>query len=122
MPDAEFEVMRVLWDAGPSSVRQVLTHLEECGRRLASTTVQTFLARLARKGFVRADRSGTAFRFRALVSRERVSRSRLKSLLEQLYDGAAGPLVLQLVKDERLKTLRLSALVWLMVGGRSTAV
>ncbi|TWT40003.1 Methicillin resistance regulatory protein MecI [Phycisphaerae bacterium RAS1] len=102
LPDAEFEVMKVLWDAGPASVRQVLSHLEERGRRLAYTTVQTFLTRLEQKGFVRSDRSGTAFRFRALVSRERVSRSRLRSLLEQLYDGAAGPLVLQLVKSERL--------------------
>jgi BlaI family penicillinase repressor len=36
------------------------------------------------------------------VTREKVSRSRLKALLEELYDGAAAPLVLQLVRERRL--------------------
>ncbi|MBI5865766.1 MAG: BlaI/MecI/CopY family transcriptional regulator, partial [Planctomycetes bacterium] len=51
---------------------------------------------------VRADKSGLAFRYSPRVTRARVTRSRLRTLLEQLYDGAAGPLVLQLVKTERL--------------------
>ena len=49
-----------------------------------------------------SDKSDLAHVFRARVSRERVTRSRLKTLLTQLYDGAAGPLVLQLLRTERL--------------------
>lgn len=99
---AELEVLKVLWDTGPSTVRDVLNRLLDCGRRLAYTTVQTSLTRLEQKGFVRSDKSDLAHVFRARVTRDRVTRSRLKALLTQLYDGAAGPLVLQLVQSERL--------------------
>lgn len=99
---AELEVLRALWDRGPSTVRDVLNHLAERGRQLAYTTVQTFLTRLEQKGFVESDKSDLAFVYRASLSRENVTRSRLKTLLAELYDGAAGPLILQLVKTERL--------------------
>jgi len=99
---AELEVLRALWDLGPATVRQVMHHLHERGRRVAYTTVLTFLTRLEQKGYVRSDKSEVAYVYRAKLSRERVSRSRLRSLIEQLYDGAAGPLVLQLVENERL--------------------
>lgn len=100
---AELEVLRALWDHGPGTVREVLNHLTDAGRDLAYTTVQTMLTRLEQKEFVQSDKSGAAFVYRASVSRKRVSKSRLRELLDQLYDGAAGPLVLQLVKSQRLK-------------------
>lgn len=99
---AELEVLKSLWDIGPATVRQVLNHLHERGRKVAYTTVLTFLTRLEQKGFAASNKSGLAYVYRARVSKERVSRSRLRSLVEQLYDGAAGPLVLQLMKSERL--------------------
>jgi BlaI family penicillinase repressor len=100
--DAELEVLKALWEDGPGTVREVLNRLTRRGRNLAYTTVQTFLTRLEQKGFVRADKSDLAFRYAARVTRERISKSRLRELLDQLYDGAAGPLVLQLVQNERL--------------------
>ena len=100
---AELEVLKVLWDEGPASVRSVLETLHARSRMVAYTTVQTMLTRLAQKGFVRADKSGTAFVYRATISRAEISRSRLRKLVDQLYDGAAGQLVLQLLKTERLK-------------------
>lgn len=101
---AELDVLKALWDLGPAPVRTVMNHLHEAGRNSAYTTVQTLLTRLEQKGFVTSDKSGLAYVYRARLSRERLSRSRLKTLLEQLYDGAAGPLVLQLVKNEQLTT------------------
>lgn len=100
--DAELEVLKSLWEDGPGTVREVLNRLTRRGRNLAYTTVQTFLTRLEQKGFVRADKSDLAYRYAARVTRERISKSRLRELLDQLYDGAAGPLVLQLVQNERL--------------------
>lgn len=98
---AEFEVLKVLWAEGPSPVRDVLNLLHERGRRVAYTTVQTLLTRLEQKGFVSSDKSGLAYVFRATLSRDRVRKSRIKSLVSQLYDGAAAPLVLQLIRNER---------------------
>ncbi len=107
---AELEVLRTLWAEGPATVRQVLNHLHGRGRKPAYTTVMTFLSRLEQKGYVTSDRSGIAYVYRPTVTRETVSSSRLRSLLEELYDGAAGPLVLQLVRETRLTPQEISAL------------
>lgn len=98
---AELEVLKALWDHGRCTVRQVMTHLHAGGRRVAYTTVLTFLTRLEQKGFVTSDKSGLAYVYRSTLSRERVTRSRLKNLVQQLYDGAAAPLVLQLMRTQR---------------------
>jgi predicted transcriptional regulator len=100
---AELEVLKLLWDEGPASVRAVLNRLHEMDRKVAYTTVQTMLTRLEQKGFVRADKSDLAFVYTPLISREQISRSRLRKLLEQCYDGAAGPLILHLVRSEALQ-------------------
>jgi BlaI family transcriptional regulator, penicillinase repressor len=101
---AELEVLKVLWDEGPTNVRKVLDTLHARSRNVAYTTVQTMLTRLEQKGFVRADKSGTAFVYKATISREKITRSRLRKLLDQLYDGAAGQLVLQLLQTEQLNS------------------
>ncbi|MDZ4828950.1 MAG: BlaI/MecI/CopY family transcriptional regulator [Phycisphaerae bacterium] len=100
--DAELAVLRVLWDFGPQTVREVMEHLHERGRRVAYTTVLTFLTRLEQKGVARSDRNDQAYVYRAKVSRASVTKSRVKALLEELYDGAAGPVVMHLVENERL--------------------
>ncbi len=100
---AELEVLKTLWDHGPATVRQVLNHVHAQGRNLAYTTVLTYLTRLEQKGYVRSDKSGLAYVYRPKVSRAKVTKSRLRSLIEELYDGAAGPLVLQLMREHEQK-------------------
>jgi BlaI family transcriptional regulator, penicillinase repressor len=99
--EAELQVLRALWDGGPATVREVLNHLHAHGRLVAYTTVLTFLSRLEQKGFVKSDKSGLAYVYRATVTRHQVTRSRLKTVLDQLFDGEAAPLVLQLMKTEK---------------------
>jgi BlaI family penicillinase repressor len=108
--DAELDVMRALWDLGPSPVRDVMRHLHARGRRVAYTTVLTFLTRLEHKGLVASDRSERAYVYRARVSRRRVQTSRLRALVSQLYDGAAGELVLHLVQSGRVSPGELAEL------------
>lgn len=98
---AELDVLKALWDRGPSTVRDVLDHLHSRGKKVAYTTVLTMLTRLEQKGAVGSDKSEQAYVYRARLSRERVSASRLKALVQQLYDGAATPLVLQLMQSEK---------------------
>ena len=99
---AELEVLSVLWEQGPLPVRQVMNHLHDQGRRVAYTTVQTLLTRLEQKGFVASDKSDLAYVFKARLSREKVRRSRLKTLVRELYDGAPAALALHLIQSERL--------------------
>lgn len=108
--DAEFDVLRALWDGGPGTVREVMQHLPERRRGVAYTTVQTLLNRLEQKDFVTSDKSDLAHVFRAKLTRERVRRARLKSLVGQLYDGAAGALALHLVKTQKLSRAEIAEL------------
>ncbi|MFO0826796.1 MAG: BlaI/MecI/CopY family transcriptional regulator [Phycisphaerales bacterium] len=108
--DAELAVLRILWDFGPQTVRGVMERLHERGRRVAYTTVLTFLTRLEQKGVVRSDRNDQAYVYKAKVSRESVTKTRVRALLDQLYDGAAGPVLVHLVENERLTAKEVSQL------------
>ena len=107
---AELEVLKVLWDRGPSTVRDVLNQLHDRGRKLAYTTVLTFLVRLDQKGLVACDKSGHAHVYRAKVSRERITSDRLKAMVRDLYDGAAASMVLQLMSSEKFTPEELAKL------------
>lgn len=108
--EAELAVLRVLWDHGPQTVREVMERLHERGRKVAYTTVLTFLARLEQKGSVTSDKTDVAYIYRAKASRSSVTRIRVRALLDELYDGAAGPVVMHLVENERLTPEELSRL------------
>jgi len=99
--EAELEVMRALWEGGPQTVRDVMNHLHGRGRHVAYTTVLTFLTRLEQKGVVASDKRDTAYIYRAKISRQSVSVSRIRALVDQLYDGAAAPMLAHLIEHER---------------------
>lgn len=106
--EAELETLKVLWDFGPATVREVLARLHEQGRRVAYTTVLTFLTRLEQKGYVSSNKSGLAYVYKPRVSRERVTKARLSSVVDQLFDGAASSMVLQLMQSERFSPQELA--------------
>lgn len=95
--ETEFQVLEVLWEHGPATVRQINEKLPQW----AYTTVQTLLARLEKKGYVACDRSDFAHVFRHEVSRDGLLRRRLSELVQKLAGGAATPLVLALVEDHK---------------------
>lgn len=97
----ELDVLKVLWDLGAAPVREVMTEMHKRGRRVAYTTVLTVLTRLEQKGFVASDKSEQAYVYKAKISRDRVTGSWLKSMVRQLFDGAAAPMVLQLMQSEK---------------------
>jgi predicted transcriptional regulator len=102
--EAELEVLKVLWEHGPGTVREINARLQPRGRQWAYTTVQTMLHRLQGKGCVysaRTDRNGAAHVFEAAVSRERLLSQRLRDLADQLCDGTASPLLLALVEGQQ---------------------
>ena len=99
--DAELEVLKVLWAAGPATVRDVAAALRRQRRRLAYNTVLTLLSRLRDKGYVAADRRDTAHLFRALVTRDELLGSSLTALADRICDGTASPLVHALVRGQR---------------------
>ena len=101
--ETELDILKVLWEWGPGTVREVNALLRKQGRRWAYTTVLTLLQRLEAKGYVASDKTGLAHVFRPAVSRDRLLRQRLKDLANQLCEGTATPLVLALVEGQRFR-------------------
>ena len=99
--DAELEVLKVLWAAGPATVRDVAAALERKRRHLAYNTVLTLLSRLREKRYVAADRRDAAHVFRAIVSRDDLLGSTLAALADRLCDGTSSPLLQALVRGGR---------------------
>jgi len=84
LPDTELEVMKALWAAGADTSR---TELEE---RLApfgwaSNTVNTYLSRLADKGFVSVRREGRSNLYTPLVDQESYQAFDSRAVLDRLY-------------------------------------
>ena len=104
----ELDVLKVLWEKGPGTVRVVNERLHHQGRRWAYTTVLTLLQRLEAKGYATSDKSGMAHIFRPAVTRDKLLRQRLKDLANQLCEGTATPLVLALVEGQRFTAEEIS--------------
>jgi predicted transcriptional regulator len=96
--ETELTVLKVLWERGSATVREVLNILQEQGSSWAYTTVQTLLTRLEGKKIVTCDRREAAHVFRASFSRDQVLQQRLNDLADQFCEGTTSPLVLALVE------------------------
>ena len=101
MSDAEREVLKALWEHGPSTVREVQDVIGGQGQAWTRSTVITLLQRLERKGYVASDKRKFAFVFRAAVTREEVMHQRISELAEELSEGDAVPLVMAFAQRHR---------------------
>ena len=102
IPDSELDVLKVLWDRGQATVREVLDTLRDAGRQWSYATVATLLDRLETKGVVTSDRSELAFVYRPVISNQEVRQKRVNNLVDKLYQGEPGLLVLHLLKAHPL--------------------
>ena len=101
MSDAEREVLKALWEHGPSTVREVQGVIDGQGQEWTRSTVITLLQRLEKKGYVASDKRKFAFVFRAAVTREEVMHQRISKLAEELSEGDAVPLVMAFAQRHR---------------------
>jgi BlaI family penicillinase repressor len=108
LSESEREVLRVLWDRGPETVREINVELTRRGRRWAYTTVATLLQRLCAKRYAASDPSTIPHVFRAAVTRDEILERRLQDAADELCDGRAAPLVLALVQGGRFSAEELS--------------
>ena len=90
----ELEILRVLWDMGPSPVRAIHARLAKSKGTNYSTTVK-MLSVMLTKGLVKRDEEATPHVYRAAMTRDRTARRFLRELIEKVYDGSAMSLVLQ---------------------------
>jgi BlaI family penicillinase repressor len=101
LSDAEWTVMRAVWNRAPASARDVLDEVgEETG--WAYTTVKTLLARLGEKGALSEGRQANVNIYEPRITRNEARGSALRSLIDRAFDGTFGSLFQHLITEERL--------------------
>lgn len=110
--ELELQILKVLWDAEPMTVREVREALAGVGRDLAHTTVITMLGTMVDKGQIEKLEpiQGKAFRFSPLIQRDEVSRGMLGDLVERVFDGSAEAVMLSLFNVKELDEEELAGL------------
>jgi BlaI family penicillinase repressor len=101
--DAELEILRVLWNRGPSTVRDVYEELKR-DKSVGYTTILKFMQIMADKGLVRRDEDQRAHLYEAMVPKESTQRQLVGDLLERAFGGSALELVMQALSAKRATT------------------
>ena len=109
----ELEILKVLWDHGPASVRGVFERLQ-VDKDLAYNTVQTLLRIMEDKGLVRHHAEGRTFVYTPCFSRD----DSAARFLDRVFDGAAEELVQSLLRSEKLSAAELERLHSLIAQAR----
>ena len=105
--DAELEILSVLWQRGPSTVREVHEALSR-GRSTGYTTVLKLLQIMAEKGLVRRNEEQRAHVYEARFAQEQTQRQLVGDLLERAFDGSARKLVMQALATKKASSEELS--------------
>ena len=92
--DSELAILRILWEKGPSTVRQVLAELNQ-DRATGYTTALKMMQIMTEKGLVERDESVRPQIYRPRSSREQTERQLVRDLLERAFAGSAKRLALQ---------------------------
>lgn len=97
--EVEMQILRILWEAGPSQVREVHKRLNSAKGTSYSTTVK-MLAVMLQKGLVKRDEEAQPHVYRASLSRDKAGKRLIRDLIEKVYNGCSQSLVLQALSDQ----------------------
>lgn len=93
--------MKVIWKLGPATVRQVYEALLK-RRQIAYTTVMTMMNILEQKGFLKKKHGDKAYVYAPSQPEKQVVRAMVRDFIDRVFNGAAEPLLLHLVEDDKL--------------------
>ena len=113
--DAELAILRVLWDLGPCTVRQVHEVLSR-ERPAAYTTSLKLLQIMTEKGLVSRDERDRSHVYHAKLTEEQTQRQLVRDLLDRAFGGSASKLVMQALAARRASAEELSEIRRLIDG------
>ena len=105
----EMEVARVLWELKKATVREVHEAISAT-KEIDFTTVQTYLRRLAEKGYLRVSMQGRTRVYSPKVKPRTVIRETIEDLVDRLFGGEAFPLMKHLVEERSVSSEELEQL------------
>ena len=98
--EVEMQILRILWDLGPSPVREIHRRLEAAKGTNYSTTVK-MLAVMLEKGLVTRDEKAQPHIYKAAITRDRAGKRLVRDLIDKVYNGSAHSLVLEALSAQR---------------------
>lgn len=98
--DAELAILRILWERGACTVRQVHDALSR-ERPSAYTTALKMLQIMTEKGLVRRDETDRTHIYQSRLTEEQTQRQLVRDLVDRAFGGSASKLVLQALSTRR---------------------
>src|SRR6185503_17804616 len=105
----ELSILRVLWEAGPRSVRDIQKILDE-SKPTGYTTVLKMLQIMTEKGLVERDETVRPQIYRARYSREQTQRHLVSDLLHRAFGGSVKALVMQALAGKKSSAKEIDAI------------
>lgn len=118
--ERQFAVLKILWERGPCTVRELMEHLPQ-GDRQPYTTVLGLLQAMEKAALVTHSVEGAAHRYHPAVSEEEATGRLLKDIVRRFFAGSARDLVLGLVEAEQLSPDDLQEIEDILAGKESTS-
>lgn len=109
LTEAEWEIMKVLWEKQPCAAGTVQETLAK-SRDWAYSTVKTTMDRMVEKGFLKIDRIRNLQLFRSCISEVDAKRGEFRKMLKRAFDGALTPMMQFLIEHEGLSKEQASQL------------
>jgi predicted transcriptional regulator len=98
--ESELEILRVLWEKGPSTVREVHEILEQ-SKDAGYTTTLKLMQIMHEKGSLQRDTSSKTHIYAAVVTQENTQRQLLDKMIDTVFNGSASQLVLQALGNHK---------------------
>src|SRR5688572_24090698 len=98
--NAELEILGILWEHGPQTVKQVHDAVRVT-RDIGYTTILKLMQVMTEKGLVERDESARSHVYAALAPEKKVKRKLVSDLVERAFAGSAASLVQQLLSAKR---------------------
>ena len=105
--DAELSILRVLWQRGPSTVRQVMDELNRA-HRTGYTTVLKLMQIMSEKGLVKRDDAERSHVYEVALTEEQTQQQLVNHLLDRAFAGSAQKLVMQALAGKKATSTELA--------------
>ena len=99
--DQELEILKVVWQRGQATVREVYEDLLK-NRKIAYTTVLTMMGILERKGHLKKTAGPRAYIYSPAQPQSQVVGTMVREFVNRVFNGSAKPLLVHLVREREI--------------------
>jgi predicted transcriptional regulator len=95
----ELQIMKVVWDRGAATVKEVCDAISR-RKVTAYTTILTLMGILEEKGALAHTRSGRAYIYRPLLTRQQATQNQVHDVLTRFFDGSPEKMIETVIENE----------------------